>query len=169
MILFCGQQMILRRKDQSFLDIVFDLIQKRSGSEIETDNNYFMNSPNLIVAHMMMSHLSYYGLVEKGTTKGDSIDKRMNILFKWSKIDHSIRKYFISLLVKRSNEVLKMAISVKNDRSRQVDNDEPPFYMNEYEIVNKWMNKVLDEFEDLELIDNAMLETTNNNLETVLM
>lgn len=169
MILFCGQQMILRRKDQSFLDIVFDLIQKRSGSEIETDNNYFMNSPNLIVAHMMMSHLSYYGLVEKGTTKGDSIDKRMNILFKWSKINHSIRKYFISLLVKRSNEVLKMAISVKNDRSRQVDNDEPPFYMNEYEIVNKWMNKVLDEFEDLELIDNAMLETTNNNLETVLM
>lgn len=173
LVLFCGQQMIQRRKDQSLLDLIVDVIQKQNENGDEEENktkNGFLDSPNLIIAHVMMTHLSYSGLAEIGSGMNDSVEKRMNILFSWSKINRSIRVYFISLLVKRSKDVLGQAIAYKNDQSRQKEEEEkPPFYMKEYDIIKEWLNRVFDEIDNLDLIENAMLESANSNLETVLI
>lgn len=168
LMLFCGQQMIQRRKDQSFLDMVVQLIQKQKETESENKNDWFMNTPNMIIAHMMLSHLSYSGLVE--IESGDSIDKRMNILYDWSKICHSIRTYFISLLAKRSYDVHDMANAFK-DPSHQKDTEELPLYLKEFDVIKKWTNKIWDDYgkDGLDSIENAMLETTDNNLKEAVM
>ena len=111
----------------------------------------------------MIMHLTDAGIAEVTSSDIPSdinicVDKRLKIIFNWSKFNHSIRLYFIALLEKRSRELLKIVISSKNESSGGQKDEKEPFYMNEFNAIEKWINLIYEQFDDLDEIENSILD-----------
>ncbi|KAK8834878.1 hypothetical protein M9Y10_025280 [Tritrichomonas musculus] len=151
LLLFCGQQLIQRRQDQTIIDMIANI------PNIDT------LKPDIIIAHVMIMHLTDAGIAEVTSSDIPSdinicVDKRLKIIFNWSKFNHSIRLYFIALLEKRSRELLKIVISSKNESSGGQKDEKEPFYMNEFNAIEKWINLIYEQFDDLDEIENSILD-----------
>ncbi|OHT07805.1 hypothetical protein TRFO_23837 [Tritrichomonas foetus] len=176
LLIFCGQQLIERRQDQTLMEIGLSYAIKNSNNQNNGTNDGMNDSsgsnvePDLILAHVMLTHLNDTGFIENLVPSNDiyndglnvCIDKRLEILFIWSLNNNNILLYFLALLLRRTQIIEKNA-----DRR-----EESP--VKELQTVRYWLENIREEIKKgvirLEPVARSILQaliTSVNNAERI--
>lgn len=146
LLLFCGQHVLHKIQDSRLIDIPLDI-------EIAHGDELFIQ-PDIVVAQFLIQNVSNYGcsgvLLDENGDSANVCDKRLRLIYKWSKINHNIRLYFIALLLKRASYISKI------DSRSELNNPE-------IEVVAKWVD-LIRKFVDLDEIEQSMLASIDKQM-----